>query len=157
VDAILPHPEVAENILISIIRAVTTAPAAWVGVVVATMAVAVGHVVAAVRIPQPASAASTASMDAAAPKRRVACLTCDHMPNCGGPQILNLEEMTQAYLRIRARNSTIRQEELVTDELLTVFRSGINLVPDHAVGTVTWEAFLGRRYGQAHQDETLTG
>lgn len=64
-----------------------------------------------------------------------------HTPDMGGPQVRTIEEMTEAYLRIRGRKATVRSEA-PADDLFEAFRSGINLVPDHAVGTITWEAFL---------------
>ena len=68
-------------------------------------------------------------------------------PDIGGPEIRTIEEMTEAYLRIRGRKATVRPE---AGDRFQVFKSGINLVPDHAVGTITWEAFLYHRYGPAH-------
>jgi hypothetical protein len=64
-----------------------------------------------------------------------------HTPDIGGPQVRTIEEMTEAYLRIRGRKAAI-QSAALAGNLFDVFRSGINLVPDHAVGTITWEAFL---------------
>ena len=65
-------------------------------------------------------------------------------PDMGGPQILTIEEMTETYLHIRGRKATVRSEVLPGNRF-NVFRSGINLVPDHAVGTINWEAFLHRQ------------
>ncbi len=70
-----------------------------------------------------------------------------HAPDIGGPQVCTIEEMTETYLRVRRRKAIVRSDALPGD-LFDVFRSGINLVPDHAVGTFTWEAFLHRVYGQ---------
>ena len=42
------------------------------------------------------------------------------------------------------------QPEVLAEDVFHAFRSGINLVPDRAVGTITWEAFLQRRYGHEH-------
>ncbi|HET7639291.1 MAG TPA: NAD(P)H-binding protein [Ktedonobacteraceae bacterium] len=69
----------------------------------------------------------------------------EHTPDIGGPQVRTIEEMSEAYLRIRGRKATIQSAALAGD-VFDVFRSGINLVPDHAVGTITWEAFLHRLY-----------
>jgi len=68
-----------------------------------------------------------------------------HAPDMGGPQILTIEEITGVYMRIRGRKDTIGSE-LPTENRFNVFRSGINLVLDHAVDTITWEAFLHRLY-----------
>ena len=75
-----------------------------------------------------------------------------HAPDMGGPQIRTIEEMTEAYLRIRGRKAIVRSEarasQVQPGDMFDAFRSGINLVPDHAVGTITWEAFLQRVFGQ---------
>ena len=68
-----------------------------------------------------------------------------HVPDIGGPQVCTIEEMTEAYLRIRGRQATVRSEE-PQGSIYAVFRSGINLVPGCAVGAITWEAFLHRLY-----------
>jgi uncharacterized protein YbjT (DUF2867 family) len=66
----------------------------------------------------------------------------------GGPEVLAFEEMTAAYPRIRGRSATLRQTALGGD-LYDVFRSGVNLTPDHAQGVVTWAAWLQRRFSSA--------
>jgi len=64
-----------------------------------------------------------------------------HTPDIGGPQVLTIEEMAATYLRLRGRKARVRPEALPGD-MFSVFRSGVNLVPGHADGTITWEAFL---------------
>ena len=68
-----------------------------------------------------------------------------HTPDMGGPQILTIEEMTETYLHIRGKKATVRPEPL-PENRFKAFTSGMNLVPDRAVGTITWEAFLHRLY-----------
>ena len=68
-----------------------------------------------------------------------------HVPDMGGPQILTIEEMTKLYLRMRGKQATVQLETLASG-MYEAFRSGINLVPDHAVGTISWEAYLRRVY-----------
>ena len=65
----------------------------------------------------------------------------------GGPQALALEEMAGIYLRVRGIQATIRPEAS-SGGLFEAFRSGINLVPEHADGTITWEQYLRRRCGK---------
>jgi uncharacterized protein YbjT (DUF2867 family) len=67
-------------------------------------------------------------------------------PDIGGPEVCSIEEMTEVYLRVRGRKATVRSE-LKAGELFDVFRSGINLCPEHTEGKITWEAFLRRLYG----------
>lgn len=68
-----------------------------------------------------------------------------YTPPIGGPQVLTIEEMAEIYLRVRGKQATIHAESTM-GELFNVFTSGINLVPDHAVGTITWKEFLHHRY-----------
>jgi uncharacterized protein YbjT (DUF2867 family) len=63
----------------------------------------------------------------------------------GGPEVLTFDAMAAAYLRIRGRSATIRSANL-SRTLYDVFRSGVNLTPDHAQGVVTWDAWLQRRF-----------
>ena len=63
----------------------------------------------------------------------------------GGREILTFDAMAAAYLRIRGRTTTIRSATLSGD-LYDVFRSGVNLTPNHARSTVTWNAWLQRHY-----------
>jgi len=62
----------------------------------------------------------------------------------GGPEVLTFDAMAATYLRIRGRSATIRSANL-TGALYDVFRSGLNLTPDHAQGVMTWNAWLQRR------------
>jgi uncharacterized protein YbjT (DUF2867 family) len=74
-----------------------------------------------------------------------------HAPDMGGPQILTVKEMTEAYLGIQGRKATVSPKVLPGDRF-HAFRSGINLAPDHAVGTVTWGAFLRHLYSIGRTD-----
>ena len=65
----------------------------------------------------------------------------------GGPQTLTLEEMTDTYLWVRGVGANVRSAP-AQGELFEAFRSGINLVPAHAEGTITWEQYLRRVYGR---------
>ncbi len=67
-------------------------------------------------------------------------------PDMGGPEVRTIEEMAEVYLGIRGRKITIRAEKR-PGELYDVFRSGINLCPEHADGKISWEVFLRRLYG----------
>ena len=60
----------------------------------------------------------------------------------GGPQVLDIEEMTKIYLKsIKKEDIKIKLRE-VEDDLYNVFKSGINLCPENARGKITWEDFL---------------
>ncbi len=71
-------------------------------------------------------------------------------PEMGGPQVLTIEEMAATYLRLQGRKATVRPEPM-TGALFDVFRSGINLIPTHAEGTITWEAFVAQGVGPTKQ------
>jgi uncharacterized protein YbjT (DUF2867 family) len=63
----------------------------------------------------------------------------------GGPEVLPLDAMVAAYLRIRGRSATIRSAPIRGD-LYEAFRSGVNLLAIGARGIVTWDAWLRRRF-----------
>ena len=50
------------------------------------------------------------------------------VPDIAGPQVLTIEEMTEAYLHICRRKAIVRSEALPGDRF-DAFRSGINLAP----------------------------
>jgi uncharacterized protein YbjT (DUF2867 family) len=68
------------------------------------------------------------------------------VPDMGGPEVRTIEEMVEVYLGMRGSKATIRAEKR-PGELYDVFRSGINLCPEHADGKISWEVFLQRLYG----------
>ena len=63
------------------------------------------------------------------------------LPVMGGPEVLCFEEMVKMYLQISGRNDIVQSVPLraARHEL---FRSGVNLCPQHAYGKITWEQFL---------------
>ena len=63
----------------------------------------------------------------------------------GGPEILTFDAMAETYLRIRGSSATIRSANL-SGAQYDAFRSGVNLIPDHALGVETWDAWLRRRF-----------
>jgi uncharacterized protein YbjT (DUF2867 family) len=65
------------------------------------------------------------------------------VPDLGGPEILTIEGMTETYLRVRGSAARVHPAPLA-GALYGAFRSGVNIVPDRAVGRVTWRAFLER-------------
>ena len=71
-----------------------------------------------------------------------------HVGDMGGPEILTFDAMAETYLRIRGSSATIHSANLSGDQY-DAFRSGVNLVPDHALGVETWDAWLRRRF--SHQ------
>lgn len=66
-----------------------------------------------------------------------------HTPEMGGPQVLTIEEMAATYLRLQGRKAIVRSEPMA-GALFDVFRSGINLIPTHLDGTITWETFVAQ-------------
>ncbi|NUQ97699.1 MAG: NAD-dependent epimerase/dehydratase family protein, partial [Streptomyces sp.] len=64
------------------------------------------------------------------------------VPDMAGPRVEPFADLMRAYLR-----TTGRRRPFVPLPLpgagARALRSGANLAPDHAVGTRTWEDFLG--------------
>jgi uncharacterized protein YbjT (DUF2867 family) len=65
------------------------------------------------------------------------------LSDLGGPQVLDLEEMTKIYLKSIKKEDIKVKFQQVESELYNVFKSGINLCPQNALGKITWEEFLG--------------
>lgn len=63
------------------------------------------------------------------------------LPTMGGPEVLCFEEMVEMYLQICGRNNIIQVKPLRAARY-DLFRSGVNLCPEHADGKITWEQFL---------------
>ncbi|HZR42287.1 MAG TPA: NmrA family NAD(P)-binding protein [Ktedonobacteraceae bacterium] len=66
------------------------------------------------------------------------------VPDIGGPEVLTLEEMTQIYQGIFHKHNAVRSEtaEVLSGEYYDACRSDDKLVPDRAIGRITWESFL---------------
>ena len=65
------------------------------------------------------------------------------LPELGGPQVLDIEDMTKIYLKsIKKEDIKIKLQQVESD-FYNVFKSGINLCPQNARGNITWEDFLG--------------
>ncbi len=69
------------------------------------------------------------------------------LPDMGGPQVITLEEILQAYLRRLGREATLQTVEL-PGSLFAAFSSDSYLSPDFAVGRKTWDEFLRHWYGE---------
>ena len=63
------------------------------------------------------------------------------LPALGGPEVLCFEEMMEMYLQISGRNDIVQVKPLQAAKY-DLFRSGVNLCPQHADGKITWEQFL---------------
>ena len=49
--------------------------------------------------------------------------------------------MTQIYLNILDRKDKI-EPKMYDEEIYNLFRSGVNLSPEHVFGKITWKDFL---------------
>jgi hypothetical protein len=58
----------------------------------------------------------------------------------GGPEVLTVERMAREYVAAGAAGRV--RTGPVEHRLLTAWRSGAQLAPDHADGTVTWRQYL---------------
>ena len=63
------------------------------------------------------------------------------LPDMGGPEVLTIEEMVNTWLDISGQKLSIKTEQLESSRY-ELFRSGVNLCPDHKYGSNTWEKFL---------------
>ncbi len=68
------------------------------------------------------------------------------LPDMGGPDILTLEAMAQDYLAYQGEASLAWTHE--SNPRNDLFRSGVNLCPEHRVGHITWQQFLERELGR---------
>jgi len=68
------------------------------------------------------------------------------LPDLAGPRAMTLREAAQLWLRSRGRRRPIVGLP-IPGAVASAFRAGHNTVPDRPSGTVTWEAWLAKRYG----------
>lgn len=72
------------------------------------------------------------------------------VPDLGGPQIYEMEELVRTYLEATGKRRPIVTMKL-PGEAARAFRAGANLAPDRAVGRRTWEDFLAERVSGARE------
>lgn len=65
-------------------------------------------------------------------------------PEIGGPEVLSLEKMLRTWMRAQDMSKPVLKVP-IPGGLSRGFRSGHNLVPDHAVAGWTWSEYLGDR------------
>lgn len=90
---------------------------------------------------QPVDVADVAAIlvaAAAAPAAR-------RLPDVGGPEVLPIAELARAWKRAAGKARLVLPVP-VPGKLGRFLRSGAMCCPDHAVGTVTFSTWLGRRY-----------
>jgi len=63
------------------------------------------------------------------------------LPDAGGPQVQTFEEMAGIYSGIYKIRESIKAESM-GGERYDLFRSGINLCPENAVGQISWAQYL---------------
>ncbi|QSX00198.1 SDR family oxidoreductase [Haloterrigena alkaliphila] len=68
------------------------------------------------------------------------------VPEVGGPEVLTVRELAEAYRDARGLRRPIVRLPL-PGSVAAGFRSGAACCPDRTVGTVTWDAWLGRQFG----------
>jgi uncharacterized protein YbjT (DUF2867 family) len=67
------------------------------------------------------------------------------LPDMGGPEVLTIEEMVKTWLAISGQKLSVKAE-LLESPRYNLFRSGVNLCPDHKYGSNTWGRFLAQLY-----------
>jgi uncharacterized protein YbjT (DUF2867 family) len=78
--------------------------------------------------------------------RLVALATSDEtgrVPDFGGPEVLTVPELIQAWYDITGRR--VVRVPLPAWGFLADFDNGVNLAPEHRVGTITWREWLRHR------------
>jgi uncharacterized protein YbjT (DUF2867 family) len=60
----------------------------------------------------------------------------------GGPEVRTFEDLARTWMRVRGRTRPVVHVPFV-GRTARAFRAGVNLCPEHADGTRTWEAWLG--------------
>lgn len=65
-------------------------------------------------------------------------------PDVGGPEVLTLDEMAQTYIQVYKKQRTIHTHT-TPGAYFDAFRSDEKLVPERAVGRITWKDFLRQR------------
>ena len=68
------------------------------------------------------------------------------LPDLGGPEVLTFGEMAKAWLRARGKRRPIVNVP-VMGGVARGYKAGSNCTPEHAEAKVTWEDWLGKRYG----------
>ncbi|MFG2881035.1 SDR family oxidoreductase [Streptomyces sp. NPDC048297] len=69
------------------------------------------------------------------------------VPDMGGPEVRTLDSLARAYLRATGRRRAVLNVPLFGTSY-GAFRAGRHLVPEEAVGKVTFEEYLARRFGR---------
>jgi uncharacterized protein YbjT (DUF2867 family) len=68
------------------------------------------------------------------------------VPDMGGPEVRQADDLARAYLRARGRRRPVVPVSL-PGKAFAGYRSGVHLAPGHAVGKVTFDQFLAERFG----------
>jgi uncharacterized protein YbjT (DUF2867 family) len=63
----------------------------------------------------------------------------------GGPEVRTATDLARAYARAAGKHRAVLPVRL-PGKAAKAFRDGLHLAPGHAVGKITWEEFLARRF-----------
>lgn len=66
------------------------------------------------------------------------------VPDLAGPRVYGMAELARSYLRAAGKRRLLLPVH-APGKAAAAYRTGVNLAPDRAVGTRTWEAFLAER------------
>ena len=64
-----------------------------------------------------------------------------HAPDIGGPEVRDLDDLARSWMQAHDRSRRVVHIPVV-GRVARAFKAGVNLCPEHADGTVTWEAWL---------------
>ena len=69
------------------------------------------------------------------------------LPEIAGPEVHSAEELARAWLKARGKRRLLVPLPLF-GKVAAGYRAGHNCAPESEYGRITWEEWLGRRYGQ---------
>lgn len=76
------------------------------------------------------------------------------LPDIGGPEVMNLEEMARLWLSAQGKHRRLIRLP-IPGGLSAGFRQALNTTPDNRAGTVTWSQWLDQRYGKLAKIEPM--
>lgn len=70
------------------------------------------------------------------------------LPDMGGPEVLSMREMAEAWLKVRNKRCLLLPLP-GWDAVSNGFKNGYNTCPDHRDGKMTWEGWLKQKYSES--------
>lgn len=74
----------------------------------------------------------------------------EYLPDVGGPEILNVEQIARVFLRAQGEPDPTLLDPasgFFSPAAVEAFRAGLNTAPDNPYGQITWADYVRERYG----------